>query len=451
MQGSLQVTTKKAVAFLGAHYPIIGVLLASFLMSASMGVYTNWDAQLEYEAATSILHTGFPYLSTGLMINQPPLGFYSSALILQFYGSSYSNAVWVSTAFGVACVAAVYALGAALYGKKTGLVAAALFGVVPWHIYISRIFLIDNQCLFLSLVFLTLGVLAVKRNSEKLFTLAGAVFALAFLTKLFAVFMLIPLALIIHLNRNDIAFKLSRRSLLLFLLPTLVLQAVWFGGFANQNFLGVYFPTDFTHPILVTDPQLGFLPIVFVKSCGWFLFAAGALSVGLAIAYRKQISGLLRLDIVLLGTIAAVMTLDMILVFGFHLTVPYVSVVKYNYALLPLFCLLAASIIDKGKVLFVAKKKQLIKLALIGAGLTLLFASLLESTLYINTWTGFVAFGVDTVTYYGFEIYSEALSSDVLAPLHYGALILLVASMFLPQMFGAMKRSLKTLYIALTN
>jgi 4-amino-4-deoxy-L-arabinose transferase-like glycosyltransferase len=451
MLGKSKVDTKKAAAFLGEHYPIIGILIASFLISASMGIYTNWDAQLEFEATTSITNTGFPYLSTGLMINQPPLGFYTSALILQLYGISYPNGMWVSTAFGVTCVAAVYALGAVSYGKKTGLVAAALFGIIPWHIYLSRIFLIDNQCLFLSLVFLTVGVLAVKRNSEKLFALAGVFFALALLTKLFAVIALIPLVLTMYLNRKENSFKISRRTLILFLLPTLILQVLWFGGLAHQNFLGVYFPTDFTHPILVPDPQLGFLPIIFVKSCGWFLFAAITLSVGITIGYRRQFSELLRFDIALLGTIAAVMVLDMILVFGFHLTVPYVSVVKYNYFLLPLFCLLAASVIDKGKMFFGTRKKQWINPAFIGAGIALLFASLLESTLYLNTWTGFVSFGVDSVTYYGFEVYSETLSLDVLIPLHFGALSLMVASLFFPKMVAAMKRSLKTLHTALTS
>jgi 4-amino-4-deoxy-L-arabinose transferase-like glycosyltransferase len=161
------------------------------------------------------------------------------------------NGVAVTSAFGLGCVAAVYALGTVLYGKKTGLVAAALFGFIPWHVYLSRIFLIDNQCLFLSLLFLTVGIMAVKRNSEKLVAVAGVFFALAFLTKLFAVFALVPLALIILLNRKEIAFKLDARKILFFLLPTLFAQAVWFGGFANQNFFAVYLPSDFTHPVLV--------------------------------------------------------------------------------------------------------------------------------------------------------------------------------------------------------
>jgi hypothetical protein len=56
-------------------YQLIGVLIAAFLVLASTGTYTNWDSQLEFEAASNVVTRGFPFLSTGLMINQPPLGF----------------------------------------------------------------------------------------------------------------------------------------------------------------------------------------------------------------------------------------------------------------------------------------------------------------------------------------------------------------------------------------
>jgi len=33
-----------------------------------MGTYTNWDAQTEFEAASSVVTRGFPYVTTGLMM-----------------------------------------------------------------------------------------------------------------------------------------------------------------------------------------------------------------------------------------------------------------------------------------------------------------------------------------------------------------------------------------------
>ncbi|MCW3983434.1 MAG: glycosyltransferase family 39 protein [Candidatus Bathyarchaeota archaeon] len=442
------MTAKKVEEFLCEHSMLILVLVGSFLITAPMGTYSNWDAQLEYEATASILTTGYPTVTTGLMINQPPLGFYTSAATFAIFGASYLNGVALVTVFGLGCVAAVYALGTVLYGKKTGLAASALFGFVPWHVYMSRIFLIDNQYLFLSLTFLTLAVLAVKRNSERLVLAAGVVFALAFLTKLFAVFTLIPLLLFITLNRKESTFKLDRHKVLLFVLPSLILQTVWFGGFANQHFFGVYFASDFTHPELVANPVPEFLPIIYVKSAGWFLFAAVFFSAALAVAYRRQLKRFLRLDLVCLGAVAAVMALDMLLVLVFHLTVPYVSAVKYNYFALPFLCLAAASIADKGHVLIgsldTKKKIDWIKPALVLAGLLLVFASLVESTLFVNAWYGFVSFGVDSVTYYGFYLNTPVEDPNLMVNMHFVGLALtvvgLVASAFFSLLSGTLRR-----------
>lgn len=440
---------KSFKAFIGEHYQFIAILIASFLIAFPMGTYTNWDSQLEYEAATSILTRGFPYVTTGLMINQPPLGFYTAASVFASIGLSYLNGVGLVTAFGLGSVTLVYALGTLLYGKKTGLVAAALFGFVPWHVYLSRIFLIDNQYLFFSLLSVIIGVFAVRRNSEKLVLAAGVVFALALLTKLFAIFSLIPLLLIIYLNRKENAFKLTKKNIILFVAPSLILQAIWFGIFANQNFWGVYFSSDFSHPVLIDNPNWTFLPITLVKATGWFLFIAILFSLAIGFMYRQKLAGLLRIDAVCFGTIAVIAGLNLLLVFGFHLIVPYISVLKYNYLALPFFCLLAASLADKSKILIgsleLKRKSDLFKPILVGVGLVLLFASLLESTLFLNDWTGFVSFGVDSVTYYGFNLFSEAVSDDFLLPMHFAALVLIVLGMFWPLVSSTARRSLRGL------
>ncbi len=303
---------KSLKQFALAHYPVLGVLLGSFIIAASMGTYTNWDSQLEYEAASSVLTSGFPLISTGFMINQPPLGFYTAAPIFQLFGLSYLNGIGLATAFGLGSVALVYALGTLLYGRKTGLVASALFGLVPWHVYMSRIFLIDNQCLFWSLMFLVFGVLAVKRNSDRLVLGAGIFFALAFLTKLFAVFSLVPLLLFVFLNRKEGTFKVTKRKLLFFLVPSIVLQAVWYGGFANQNFSAVYFSSDLSHPVYVDAPA-AYLPTILVNSTGIFLFAASFFAIAFAVAYRRKLAGHLRTDLLCVATVAVISGLNLLL------------------------------------------------------------------------------------------------------------------------------------------
>ncbi len=437
------VETKNFKSLVGVHYPIIGVLIGALLVAVSTGTYTNWDAQLEYQAASNVVTHGFPYVDNGLMINQPPLGFYMDAPIFHAFGLTYLNGVGIATAFGLGCVVLIYALGSVLYGKQTGLVAAALFGIVPWHVFMSRIFLIDNQSMFFSLLFLIVGVLAIYKNSQKLLLTAGAVFAVALMTKLFAVFMLIPLLLMIFLKRKELSFKLTLRNVTIFVLPSFVLQAVWFGGFANQNFFGVYFSSDITHPVLVADPSLLFLPIVLVKSAGWFLFAAGLFSLGLSVFYRKLFSRILWLDAVCVGTAAAIAGLNLFLVFGLHLTVPYVSVFKYNYLALPFYCLLAASLAQKSSMLIrtVNWKKTIhfVKPVLVGFGMVLLLASMVESIVFLNEWIGFVSFGVDSVTYYPFDVYSTPKESYFQA-FHNAAIILVLVSVGLPLLASGFKK-----------
>jgi 4-amino-4-deoxy-L-arabinose transferase-like glycosyltransferase len=436
------VETKSFRSLLDAHYPIIGVLLGALLVAASTGTYTNWDARLEYKAASSVVTQGFPYVTDGLMINQPPLGFYMDAPAFQAFGLSYLNGVGVTTIFGLGCVALIYTLGVLLYGKRTGLVAAALFGIVPWHVYISRIFLIDNQSMFFSLLFLVVGILAICRNSQKLTLTAGVFFAMALLTKLFAVFMLVPMLLIILLQRKETGFKLSLHNILVFILPTLLSQAIWFGGFANQNFFGVYFSSDITHPVLIADPNPLFLPIILVKSAGWLLFAAGFFSLALSILYRKVLAKNLWLDAVCLGTIGAVAGLNLLLVFGLHLTVPYVSVFKYNYLALPFYCLLAASLAEKGRLLVAStewkKKASLVKPALVGAGVVLLFSCMVESMMFLLKWVGFASFGVDSVTYYPFDVF--AAPTDYFEAFHYAGFVLIVLSLVAPFILTGVKR-----------
>jgi 4-amino-4-deoxy-L-arabinose transferase-like glycosyltransferase len=356
-------------------------------------------------------------------------------------GLSYLNGVGVVTAFGLGCVVLVYVLGVLLYGKNTGLVAAALFSMVPWHVYLSRIFLIDNQYLFFSLLALIVGAMAMRRQSDKLLLVSGVLFAVAFLTKLFAVFMLVPLALLVYFYRRDGNFHLTAKKTLLFLAPTVITQAIWYGAIANQNFFAVYLSSDFTHPEVIADPVLGFLPIVLVKSIGWFLLLAAALALALPLFFRKVFARRAWLDAVCVITIVAVAAANLLLVFGFHLKVPYISVVKYNYAALPFYCLLAASLADKGARLLAEAKlpgrRELAKSVVAAVGLVLLVAALVESVVFLVEWEGFVSFGVDSVVYYGFEVYSPV--ADYFAEFHYLGLAVILTSLTLHLLFNTLR------------
>ena len=137
---------------IAANAPFFILLLGVVLVTFSIGPYQNWDTGLEFEASSNIIRIGVvPYTEFfhGI-INQPPLGFYLEAAVFQVFGLSLFVGQILVALFGLGTVVVVYFLGKELYGKTTGLFAAALFALSPWQLILSRSFLIDAQCLFLS-------------------------------------------------------------------------------------------------------------------------------------------------------------------------------------------------------------------------------------------------------------------------------------------------------------
>ncbi len=104
--------------------------------------------------------------------------------------------------------------------------------------------------------------------------------------------------------------------------------------------------------------------------------------------------------------------------------------------------MLAASLAAKSGLLLSSvdwkKKIHLIKPVLVAAGFVLLLSSLLESTAFLTRWVGFVAFGVDSITYYPFDVFSAAAKGFSPA-LTYAALVLTVLSLAGPFLVGILK------------
>lgn len=435
--GNLKTDQNALRNVLRAHYPLIGVLIGTFLVSASFGPYSNWDAAVEFEAASNVVTKGFPVISTGYIINQPPFGFYIDAFIFKIFGVSYATGVSIITLFALGSVFLVYEIGSILYGKKTGLLAAALFGLVPWQVFMSHAFLIDVQCLFFSLLYLLVGIWAIQKSSMKLLLVSGTIFAVALLTKLFSVFMLVPLLLFLYFERSR-GFKLTPKKIALFLLPTLILQAIWYGGFANQNFFGVYFNSDFTHPIETGAPSILFIPRLLAESMGWFLIIGAIFSLLLSIWQRKLFTSVLLSDFICATTILGILGLNILLVIGFNLNVPYVSAFKYTYQALPLFCCLAASLATKSHSLFkfhIHEGKNHMLASLVATiGLALMSASIVENMIFLYTYAGteLVIFRVDEATGYPFKLFSPILETSYAHAIQLAAFFMIAFSILLP-------------------
>lgn len=324
------------------------ILTSSALLAASIGNYANWDTQLEYSAALGVVKWHLPYISYGNFINQPPIGYYIDSLFFIMFGSaSYTLGVAVITLFGLGCIFLVYMLGKTLYSTRAGLFAAALLCLTPWHLVISTSFLIDAQCLFFSLLFLLTGIWAIKRTSLKLFLLTGVMFGLASLTKVYAVFMIIPLAIFFLSSKPKKPLKVLG-AILLFLLPAFIMNYVWYGMLTNLGITFVLRHDDFTPKIppgIIPSPV--FMVQYFITNLGLALIIACVASLFLS-AYRKRLlKQFLIPDSAFTATILAVVGIDTYFVLVQNLYIPYVNVFKYAYSLVPLFCLLAASLFDK--------------------------------------------------------------------------------------------------------
>ena len=194
---------------------------------------------------------------------------------------------------------------------------------------------------------------------------------------------------------------------------------------------------------MIADPSLAFLPRIFVESGGWFLLAAAVFSLVLTVSFRRLLARTFWVDFVCALTILAVVGVDLGLVLGRHLLVPYVSAFKYNYAALPFLCLLAASLANKGGFLVGSTGKRKVKLLLAGFGLVLLFASLLESVVFLNHSEPYplIDFKVDYVGhYFPFNVFTPV--SSYFQVWHYAAVTLIVLSLAGPSIVSALKRRL---------
>jgi 4-amino-4-deoxy-L-arabinose transferase-like glycosyltransferase len=335
------------IALLKGHYALIGILVGSALLSVSLGPYSNWDSQTEFAAASGVVKWGLPYTTFGEMINVQAFGFYVDAVFFKVFGLSYQTGVSVITLFGVGCVFLMYKVGELLYGARTGLVAAAFFGLSPWQVIMSRVFLADVQCLFFSLLYLLVGVWAIRKVSLKLFCVSGLLFGLALLTKLYAVFMLIPLLLIYvyYIPKNR---KRNAKEIGLFVLSAFILQYLWYDPISGRGLLSVFGHDDFTHALPTGFVPSPFFSLAFITGVlGGFLISACFLSLLLSLNQRRLFGKVLVFDLVSFATVVSVVGLDMYLVLGGNMLVPYVNSIKYDYFALPFFCLLTASLAKK--------------------------------------------------------------------------------------------------------
>ena len=388
------------------NLPFLVILLSFFLMSVAIGEFSNYDSQLEYATALGVNEWGLPYHEFGHFINQPPLGFYTAALFLRAFGESYNVAVSVPTFFGAGCIVLLYEIGRVLYDRRTGLFAAAIFASTPWHIVLSRSFLIDAQCLFFSLLYLLVGIYATKKSSSKLILLSGVFFGVAFLTKAFAVFMLVPLAIYYFYAGPKNLWHPFMGAM--FFVPALVFTYVWYELITNRGFYAAFTHDDFNFYIPGAAPSPFFVLNYLLGAVGVFFLTAGALSLLVSFVRGKKLGKVFGSDIVCLAAIVTVLGVNMFLVLGKNLVTPYNNPIKYDYQFLPMFCLLAASLLNKFYSFDLtnlgSKRGKLVFLVTL-SGIVFIVLSMIQNVLVLNSYvtqTG-ILFSVEEGMGYSFE------------------------------------------------
>ncbi len=398
------------------YYPLLSVLIGFMLVSLSVGPYHNGDTAWEYDAVSGVLKYGMPYANGLYLMDQPPLGFYIQAVFFKAFGMSINNGTFLVTLFGLGCVALVYAIGKAVYNKTTGFFAAALFAFSPWHLMISRTFLIDAPCLFFSLFSLFVGIIAIRRNSFKLFIASGLIFTAAFNTKLYAVFCLIPLlAFFFYYGPKNI--KRIVIWLAAFSLPTLLVSYLWYQTITGMGLGSIFFHTDFIiHEPSSIAPSYFFAGNFIISyGLGWFFIDAAVLSLIVCLVQRRSFHKFFVFDTICLAVIICVISVNTFLGAGLDLKSPYLNAIKYDYQSLPFFSFLAASLISKSiSLLNLSKtKRKLNKIAfffIASAGFVLVAASILYNMSYVHlfsTWN-YLLFRVEPNLNLGYSLFNDA-------------------------------------------
>jgi 4-amino-4-deoxy-L-arabinose transferase-like glycosyltransferase len=383
---------------LGRYYPLLAVLVGAALVSSVMGPYETLDTQLEFNTTRGVLRWGYPYLdrfgephieSYGDLFNIPPLGFYTWALLFIVFDATIENGVALVTLFGLASTIIVYKLGKELYSESTGFFAAAFFALAPWQLILTRAFLIDVQCLFLSLVYLYFGILAIRKGSIKLAAYSGVFFALAFLTKQYAVFMLIPL-LLLYIYHNPKNPKQILGQLGVFSLPAVFSTLLWYHVIMGKELLYLVNHNDFVDlnfpEVIASYPFISKFLVDY--GLGLFFVIAVVFSFVISLLFWKRFpKQTVVSDIVCLATILFILSLVMYLAVNLNLKAPYTSAVKYIYHSLPLFSLAAASLASKSSILLDSAKKSNNLKRILLASLSIIGLLLLATPIIANMHT----------------------------------------------------------------
>jgi len=207
-----------------------------------------------------------------------PLLFQFMLALLYNIGITDLTGRLLAVAIGVATVYVVYRLGNILYGRATGLLAALLLAVMPYHVIVTRQVLLDGPLVFCSTLTLYLLARYARNNHPTGLYAVGVGMGLTFLAKetgiilLGAVYAFFALSPEIRIRIRDIVIS----SALMFVMIAPFPVSLWLAGgsTSGQQYLIWQFfrrPNHTWDFYLLTTPNAIGIPVILVALAGLIL------------------------------------------------------------------------------------------------------------------------------------------------------------------------------------
>ncbi len=137
------------------------------------------------------------------------------------------------------------------------------------------------------------------------------------------------------------------QQVVLYILPSLFMYLGWYEGISRLGFFSIFTHTDFLSTSKQATPSPFFLLNFLMATPGLFFLLAAGISFFLTFWVRGFSKEGAFFGVACLATIIGTVAVNVFLVLGLGLWVPYIDPFKYDYQLLPALCWLAASLAPK--------------------------------------------------------------------------------------------------------
>jgi 4-amino-4-deoxy-L-arabinose transferase-like glycosyltransferase len=214
---------------------LFGTLLRSQYLQMPMAEAHRWrevfNADIARNFAERSMNIFYPQVNWGGAADpyvglEFPLMHWIVALAYRGFGEDPIFGRLVSIVFSVATIWAVFALGARLFGIAAGRAAAFLMAISPSAVFFGRFFISDTPMLFFSVAAVLAWVVYLETGATAAAVAGTVSAALAFLVKLPAVLILVPIAWAAWEARRWSA--LTDRRLVLGVFASLAATALWY-------------------------------------------------------------------------------------------------------------------------------------------------------------------------------------------------------------------------------